>query len=88
MSAVAMQGTGASNMNSTQMSGKNARSGGPDLGEGYGAMLSQRELQARQHFVTPSNDTDTQMQSRRELVPATNGTSPEDPLPYWMNNYD
>lgn len=88
MSAVAMQGTGASNMNSLQMGGKNSRVGEPDYQEGTGRMLSARELQMRKHYVPPAMDTDTQMRPRSQDIPAAARPNGADALPYWMNNYD
>lgn len=93
MSAVAMQGTGASNMNSLQMGGKNSRVGDPDLAQGYGRMLSAAEMQARKHYVTPSNgyNVNNEVQNKRNLVPSSvpgSNEARDDPLPYWYNQYD
>lgn len=67
------------------MGGKHARAGAPDLGEELGRSLSRLELNAREHYVTPSNNNDG-------TVPdATRRTRPENrpaDLPYYYNNYD
>ena len=88
---VAMQGTGSNIQNTMGMSDKNARAGAPDLGQGFGRELTARELAARQHYVTPSNDLDAnnRMTDRRDLIPAGR-LPPGDPnaLPAEYNNYD
>jgi len=88
MTQVAMQGTGSSIQNTMGMSGKNARSGAPDLGQAFGQELSARELNARQHYVTPSNDGNNEaLMDRRDAIPE-GGKTGRDALPYYYNNYD
>ena len=78
-------GDGKANMGDTMgMSGKNARVGGPDLGRQFGAELSARELNARQHNVPASQPTDPNQRRDRMTAAATAG----DPMPYYYNNYD
>lgn len=88
--AEAMQGKGARQMDTMGMSAKNARAGEPDLGQGMGSNLYDRELQARKHYVVPSNDYDgvNQVEDRRTLIPAAAGRNGRSELPHWYNNYD
>ena len=53
---VAMMGTGGSNQDAMQMSGKNARGAEPDLGRPRGAYLTANSMANRVHFTQPSND--------------------------------
>ena len=53
---VAMMGTGGSNQDAMQMSGKNARGPQPDLGRPTGAYLTANSMAERIHFTQPSND--------------------------------
>ena len=67
---IAMQGTGG-NQSALKMSTQNARGGAPDLGRPRAAMLTDKELMTRQHFVQPSNDGNIDAaQDRRGLIPA------------------
>ena len=85
-----MQGKGANQMDTMGMSAKNARAGEPDLGRPMGSNLYDRELQARKHYVVPSNDygPDNQVTDRRTLIPAEAGRGQRSELPYYYNNYD
>ena len=90
MATVAMQGKGANQMDSMGMSAKNARAGEPDLGRPMCSNLYDRELQARKHYVVPSNDYDgvNQVEDRRSLIPTEAGRNGRSELPHWYNNYD
>ena len=90
MATVAMQGKGASQMNTMGMSAKNARAGEPDLGRPMGSNLYDRELQARKHYVVPSNGytDENQVQNRQDLIPREARRGGDSELPYYYNNYD
>lgn len=85
----AFENRGGANMNAIGMSSQGARSGAPDLGQQFGTVLSDRELQARKHYVTPSNDErpDGAMDTTRRDM-SERARSRNDPLPYYYNNYD
>jgi hypothetical protein len=85
MVQVAMQGNGSSIGKTMGLTGAHARMGGPDLGTGTGANLRDRELEARQHFVTPSGDMGGDVdRPGANMLPKPR---PDD-LPYYYNQYD
>ena len=83
----AMRGKGADIGDTIGMSSKNQRPSVPDLGRPFGRQLSARELEARQHYVTPSNQENlvNEVQDRRQLMKSTDRN---DPIPYYYNQYD
>ena len=93
MPAPAYSNSGSATQNAIGVRG-HERSGGPDLGEGQGAHLSNLEMQHRKHFVQPAFPT----LSVRDGELGVNGDQARaqdyenlrrnEGLPYYMGNYD
>jgi hypothetical protein len=71
------------------MGDKNQRSGEPDYGRSFGTKLSDLEMNARQHFVTPANDgiQTGDRRTRFQDMPEAGRAGQPDGVPYYYNQY-